>query len=111
MFNIEGESKCQGFNNIWLYEIEGGDTRVIVIPIRSDLIDISAIKEEADQDNEENINVNKDMKEKAYFGEELIQKKKEWNEIKEKRKEERCIIAAEKHYKMFKIEAFLGAIL
>lgn len=45
-FEIENEKEGPGLNNIWLYEVEDGDTRIVVIPIHSEMIDISAIKEE-----------------------------------------------------------------
>ena len=45
-FEIENEKEGPGLNNIWFYEFEDGDTRIVVIPIHSEMIDISAIKEE-----------------------------------------------------------------
>jgi len=58
MFRIEMEDQIKGLNNIWLYEKAGEDFRVVVIPIHSEMIDISAIKEEGDKDADLNIEVN-----------------------------------------------------
>ena len=51
------------------------------------------------------------MKEKGLKGHELEKAKKDWEEEKKNIFEERCKVAAEKHLKMFKIEAFLRTIL
>ena len=55
MFKIEMDDSVKGMNNIWLYEKAGEDFRVVVIPIDSEMIDISAIKEEGEKDAELNI--------------------------------------------------------
>lgn len=71
MFKIEMEDNTNGYNNIWLYEKAGEDFRVVVIPIHSEMIDISAIREAGEKDSELNIEENLRMRIEGLAGEVL----------------------------------------
>ena len=48
------EGKGRGLSNIWIYEMDDCDTRVVTIPINKEMIDISAIRDESQNEKEEN---------------------------------------------------------
>jgi hypothetical protein len=95
--------------NIWLYEVEGGDTRVVVIPFRKQMIDLRDIKDEAEADKKEE--EAQYLKEKKMNGSDRDASRKEWDQMRAARFRERCLTSAEKHLWMFKVEAFLSTLL
>lgn len=113
VFEIElaPEGQEPYLDNIWIYDLEGGDTRVVVIPIQEDMIDTDIIRKEAEADKEEDIKVKQSFKDKGLQNEELKKANKDWEAIKNERFVKRCAIARQKHIKMFRIEALIGTVL
>ncbi len=55
---------------------------MVVIPIQEDLIDISSLREEAEKDEEDDISMKAQIKDKALQGAELKQAHADWDAIK-----------------------------
>lgn len=113
VFEVEEpkEGEPPALDSINIYQLEGGDVRVVVIPVQEQLIDLTKFREKDEELEKEDV-ANKDKwRDQCLQGDKLKAVQKEWDDEKAARFEVSCKEASEKHIKMFRIEAFMGTVL